>query len=177
MVRPDRYQVYEKWVKSKDCFIKPTPPNTSCKRCFEGKHPFCRYPIVDDVCGKDWKKPTRLELMKFKMSKNPKDKSIQSASSSLPPLDHPPIASSSNSKGKARAIQTPIVPPPPTSTIFPTAALLGGIEAQTATLLQALNTIINNQVALYQMLARHYGEQEDPEDGVDDADGGSEEGD
>jgi hypothetical protein len=54
------------------------------------------------------------------------------------------------------------------------------MEAQTATLLQALmpvlNTNVNNQVALYQMLARHYGEQENPEDGVDDTDGGSEEG-
>jgi hypothetical protein len=66
---------------------------------------------------------------------------------------------------------------PPTSTIFPTGALLGGMEAQTATLLQALSTIINNQMALYQMLARQYGEQEDPEDGVDDVDGESEEGD
>jgi hypothetical protein len=89
-------------------------------------------------------------------------------------------ASSSNSKGKARVIQTPIIPSPPTSTIFPTASLLEGMEAQTATLLQALmpvlNTNVNNQVALYQMLARHYGEQENPEDGVDDTDGGSEEG-
>jgi hypothetical protein len=173
MVKTNCYPVYERWVKSKDCFTKPTPPNTSCKRCFEGKGSFCCYLIVDEVYGKDWKKPTRSELQDFKKSK---DKSIPLASSSLPPLDRPPIASSSNSKGKARVIQRPIIPLPIT-TIFPTGALLGGMEAQTATLLQALNTIINNQMALYQMLARHYGEQEDPEDGVDDVDGESEEGD
>ena len=137
MVKTDRYQICEKWVKNKDCFTKPTPPNTACKRCFEGKFSFCCYPIVDDLCGKDWMKPTRLELLDFKNSKKPKDESFKSASGSLPCLDPPPpIASSSKSKGKARATKPLILSPLPPlpSTDFSTAAIVAVIEAQTKAL-------------------------------------------